>query len=273
MAENTELLQRAVKANAAWIDKVLVSGALIAVSVIFLRLIGGDSLTFQGIKIPLQHAWAILALVTFLHCYAMVLFVQSARRLWQVADETQCAAAWHELTAEGGLFMRGMQPRLLGANSSTAPMGNEPATWMTHLCAIALVGAIIPYELTLDWRTFAAIALTVLNWSFGSRWAIALSELSTSKGNSIILAQRDRSRSSSLPSSKVAGLFKSAILALETGNLGEIRTVLAEAENALTNARSRASAVTVVENAAARLAAIRKPASIESQREGSLDGL
>lgn len=200
---SNDYLSRSVIANAKWIDKVLWVGTLVCLTVILLRLLGGDTFTFLNVKIALEHTWIVIVILTACHLYATVMFKISARKLWIERDESVCLNVWHIVTVDGGMFMRGMKPRLLPESGENAPMGNEPATWLTHICAFCLFFAIVPFELSPSFRIALAFILTMMNWFIGSHWAIALSELSISKDKSILLAGRTGKRSSKLEETRI----------------------------------------------------------------------
>src|SRR5687767_4077517 len=125
-----DYLHRSVKANAMWIDKTLWVGSILATLVVVVRLAGGSEFSFQGAKVPLDRIWWLVALLTACHLYATVVFLRSARTMWSRLPEDDCTVVWKDLTTEGGVFMRGMTPRVLPTTGGRlAPMGNEMATW------------------------------------------------------------------------------------------------------------------------------------------------
>jgi hypothetical protein len=168
-------------------------GSGLCAAIITLRLFGGSKLSFQGVSVPIEYSWLPLVILTFAHGYASLLLLKSARGLHDACSETECKEVWHQIVGQGGMFMRGMKPRLLPLSGGLAPMGNEPSTWVTHICAIMLFVAAVPYEAYLSWKTLFAFALVFVNWRIGSIWAIALSELATPKDQSLLLARRVRS--------------------------------------------------------------------------------
>lgn len=186
-------LKQAVLANAKWINAVLWSGFVLAAVVVVLRLVEGDSLSFQGAKIPVRQSWLVFLSLTLIHFYSAAIFVFSARRLWEKTTTEEYMAVHNEVVSTGGFMMRGMEPRLLPATGGPAPIQNSDLPGLiAHVGVLLMLAAMVPYGLHDLWQWPVALVICVANWLIGSRWAIALSELSAERDGSFILARRKR---------------------------------------------------------------------------------
>ena len=165
---------------------------MLAISTILLRLTGGNNIKVYGVDIPLDWAWVPITAFTLFHGIFTVEFVRSIRRYWELTEPSDYFKLFIDITTEGGLFMRGMTPRILPATGGPAPMGTELATWLTHAAAICLFFALLPSSGFSSLQAIPAYILTYLNWLIGSRWAIALSELAVRKEYATVLPQRLR---------------------------------------------------------------------------------
>jgi hypothetical protein len=182
-------LKKAVIANAKWIDKTLWVGMLLCGGIILLRLFGGSKVPFVGISFPMGYSWIPILILTFAHGYATILLRRSAKKMFKDCSEAEGKEVWNKVVTEGGLFMRGMEPRLIPQSGRFAPMINEPSAWTSHIGAVLLLVAAIPWKYYISWQTVFAFAIVYANWHIGSGWAISLSELSTSKENAVLLAR------------------------------------------------------------------------------------
>src|SRR5262245_53907895 len=105
--------RKAAKGNADTISKVLWAGLLMTIGVILLRMMGEATFDVFGAAIPVDWAWIPLAVFTIFHAVFAAEFLRSARRYWELSTAPGYADLFKDITAEGGLFMRGMTPRIL----------------------------------------------------------------------------------------------------------------------------------------------------------------
>ena len=191
--KDPEYWRKAAKGHADTISKTLWAGLLIAITTILLRFTGGNTLKVYGVDIPLDRAWIPLAAFTVFHLTFTMEFLRTTRRYWELTEPKEYSTLFRDITTEGGLFMRGMTPRILPETGGPAPMGGELATWLTHASALCLLFALIPSSGFASLAAAPAYIITYANWMIGSQWAIGLSELAVRKEFSTILARR-RSR-------------------------------------------------------------------------------
>jgi len=190
--------RKSAKAHAETLSKILWTGLLLSVAVCVVELLGKDSIKVANVDIPVRYGWIAFSVFTILHAIWTVEFVKSARRFWELTDEDTYSKLFLDITSEGGYFMRNMSPRILPNGAGWAPMGNELATWLAHLAALLLFFALISAAMSSKGTTdspialAAAVVLLYVNWTLGSRWAIALSELAVPKEDSTILARGRR---------------------------------------------------------------------------------
>ena len=168
---------RSAKAAAESISKVLWLGLSLAITVIVLKLIGESKFTVQGVQVPLGYSAIPYAMLTAVHLFCANQFVRSARRYWELTKPKQYGELFKEITSAGGWFMRGMQPRILPDGSSLAPMGNDPATWLSYLSAIMMFFACLLSASMVSIYAAPSCIIVYVNWVIGSYWSIALSEL------------------------------------------------------------------------------------------------
>ena len=192
-----EAQKKAVISNSKWIDNVLWSGTIAAFVIILTRVFGGNTVSIPaaGFNINLDYAWLVISLITIAHLYTTILFVKSARSLWRISEYHEYKSVFSDIIAEGGIFFRDFKPRLLTPGSNLAPMSwNDLSTWTSLFATILLFFAVIPFSMEELWHKWwlpgIAAFLTYCNWTIGSKWAIALSELAVNKHESMFLAER-----------------------------------------------------------------------------------
>ena len=155
-----------------------------------MKLTGQHTFVFRGVQVGIGHFWLIVLALTFAHAYETHLFIQSAANLFHHQEHDVSARAWNALVRNGPLFFRGLLPRL---DYTDVQVGggevvrlykmnpDDPTTLLVHVAAIACFISMVRFRKT-NWRvriaTFvAALLLTMGNWTIGSNWAVAASEL------------------------------------------------------------------------------------------------
>jgi hypothetical protein len=178
--------QRAVIENAKWVDKVLFSGVTLAGIAVVAKLLGLKEIEFQTLKISTDYAWIIAVVFTIAHFYTAWLLRRAIVRLLSTEPEDKCLEVFSEVTLEGGIFVRGIIPRIEITNRILGiPIYkmriDDPSTWAAHVLAIVVIAGITPFDTSND-RYFAgmlllAVAITASNWLIGSVWIVMLSAL------------------------------------------------------------------------------------------------
>lgn len=191
--------QKAVIENAKWIDGVLLSGITLAGIIVAAKLIGTPEFEFQTLKFSINYAWAVFSILTVIHFYTAWLLNREIFRVWTIHPAEKCLVTFQEITATGGVFVRGLIPRtkrvktIFGIQIYEMRL-DDPSTWATHLLAVILLTAIVPFDVSnpsfFGTMLLVALFITILNWFIGSMWLVPLSELAIPKKDSIILARQ-----------------------------------------------------------------------------------
>ncbi|HLP85906.1 MAG TPA: hypothetical protein VK157_16260 [Phycisphaerales bacterium] len=126
-----------------------------------------------------------------------------------------------EIRATGGVFVRGILPRLLRASKDGSVYyfidQKDPTGWMHFVMIIVIFPTVIPFNSTslleVVFASGGAALLAVVNWMVGTRWAVILSNLGelTPDRSSHLWALRDWIKAGSKMSS---GLEPQAYTAL-----------------------------------------------------------
>jgi hypothetical protein len=91
--------------------------------------------------------------------------------------------------------MRGMRPRILPENGPAPMQPGDVSSWISHIAAIIFFAAIVPWKIKFSCSLICGLIVVYINWLIGSRWAIALSELTVSKEYSYVLSRGKRKTS------------------------------------------------------------------------------
>jgi hypothetical protein len=191
-------LKKAVIENAKWVDGVLMAGATISTVSIFAKLIGKTDLEVFGLSVSIEQNWIVLSIFTLIHLYVGWFLTRSVTKLWEEVEFDEYRPVYNEITTSGGIFVRGMTPRInrikgsLGY-SAYAMQSSDPSTWIAHVFAISLFISMIPFSLesplSFVVRIIVAIVIVVCNWLIGSSWIVFLSDLTLPKRRSRIIAK------------------------------------------------------------------------------------
>lgn len=181
---------RSVLSTAGWVNSVVTAMLLFAVAVLATKVTAGTKFKIPGTEaeLELKHAWMVFAAFTVGHLYVAVLFKKSCEALFY-QEHQNAKATWEDLTRDGPLFFRGLMPRNVPADGSPIVQmdSSDPTTWLAHLAAILFFVAIVPFERSAPLGMIAAPTLTVINWTLGSHWVIAASELTLETSKARVL--------------------------------------------------------------------------------------
>jgi hypothetical protein len=191
--------QKAVIENAKWVDGVLLTGVTIAGTATIAKLIGTSEIDLLGLKLSLKNIWVVFAALTIAHFYTGWLLNRSIYRLWKIHSDEKCLTVFQEVITTGWVFVRDLSPRtkivktIFGIRMYEMRL-DDPSTWATHVFALILMAAIIPFDYS-NQRVFwgmvlVAIAITIINWTIGSFWLVSLSELAIPHKESIYLISK-----------------------------------------------------------------------------------
>jgi hypothetical protein len=177
--------------NLSWINYVLIAGVILAGTIILLKLTGHTSFKWLDIDFDTRYAWIICILFTLGHWYTAWLFIRSVVDLWKKGTSEECLTAFNKIVTSGGLFVRGLIPRVTSVDGIYQMSWKDPTTLVSHLGALIIILAIVPFDFTgaILIRPYigVAIILMIINWIIGSNWAVALSQLSVERDRALVL--------------------------------------------------------------------------------------
>jgi hypothetical protein len=190
----------AVKENAKWVNTVLAVGVPLFGAIVLLKFLGATKFTWEHITIGTSQAWIAAVIFTVAHLYSTILLVRSLRVVWSDATAEQRRRLAKEIVATGGLFVRGLVSRTKVLTASGGPFIryrmeiDDPTAWVSQLALPVLVLAVVPFSWSLSLLLMIPVAVVIAeaNWTIGSHWAIALSDLASHKSGSTYFAGRAR---------------------------------------------------------------------------------
>ena len=197
MAESL-FLKKAVIENAKWVDGILMAGVTISAVSVFAKLIGKTELEVFGLSVSIERNWIIFGIGTLIHLYLGWFLNRSIVKLWKEAAFEEYKSVYNEITTSGGIFVRGMTPRI---NPVQSPFGfsgygmspSDPSTWMAHIFAILLFISMVPFSwsgfIHFMLRMFVAMVIVISNWLIGSSWITVLSDLTLPRRRSRVIAK------------------------------------------------------------------------------------
>ena len=126
----------------------------------------------------------------------LFLFIDACRKAFS-SDRENLAETWKELTDMGPLFFRGLLPRLSSVPRPAVRLGVEiipiqrrdPTGWLDYAAAAALFVALIPFGRGTLTEVMATFVVPFANWTIGTRWRLAASELTAEPGQTVVLEQ------------------------------------------------------------------------------------
>ncbi len=187
MPESVE--SKAVLSTASWINSLVCTALTISLVVCATKLTAGSKFKIPGIdtEFNTDYTWMIFAAFTIAHWYVTVLFIKSCRTLFR-EDYQNAKLTWEELSHNGPLLFRGLMPRLLPERGRIAIMRwDDLTTWLAHGGAILFIAGMIPFSKFAFLDILRALIITFINWTLGSSWVIAASELTCEQGRTRLL--------------------------------------------------------------------------------------
>ena len=178
-------------ASAGRLESVLSFGAGLAAVIVFLKLLRRNEFEVWGVKIRLGYAWIVFAILTIAHLYTGIRFIQ---RCYAIAFDASVSdlEAWQTLTNGTLLWFDGLIARVQhiegpGGISLYIMDAGDLTTWLAHAGAVAMFFSIVRI-FGARWRVriatiVVAVVISVSNWTIGSNWIIAASELTVAPEN------------------------------------------------------------------------------------------
>ncbi|TIQ09296.1 MAG: hypothetical protein E5X57_19485 [Mesorhizobium sp.] len=174
-----EVSKLAIIENTKWLNGVLWAQVLIALAIVGAKILGFDTFKWNDIEITERSAWLPFAVLTGAHLYCTILLIQSLRRAQLVLDDVSKKLIFDTITATGGVFVRGMIPRLRSKDSNYADMNPSDPSGMAAVIALPIIViAVVPFQIDkmMPFYLFLGFLLGNINWVIGSHWVIALSD-------------------------------------------------------------------------------------------------
>lgn len=167
-----------VVANARWINQVLSFGSVLVVASIARWFI--EDLNIPGFgTVHLEARWQVACYtgLTAIHWYSASMFVDELRSFALGKSDSDCSALFVRLSRGGGVFMRGLKPRLPERRGGvlTVSIVDRPY-WVSLFLAILLPVSVGLTAASL-WWSLLGTALSLVNWSIGAYWSLVVSEL------------------------------------------------------------------------------------------------
>jgi hypothetical protein len=192
--ESLNHLQEAVVNNSNWVDKVLLSGIILAGMIVILKITDKAVFKWGDVELRTDKAWIVGVLFSLAHLYTTWLFVKSIHTLWKAGNQENCQAAFNKVTSSGGLFVRGLMPRVKIVHGVYQMSWSDPSTLISHLAVLLIIPAVVPFDLSHPLRFLLylgiSLILMVFNWIVGSNWAIALSQLTVERDKALYHLKR-----------------------------------------------------------------------------------
>lgn len=186
---NDSLASRAVLDDARLVNIVVVAEVLLALAIVATRLTAGDKFTIPGTVTSLQtkYAWIVIAAFSVGHIYVTILFRRACGRLF-FTEHQNAKPSWEELTSVGPFFFRQLRPRHVPSGGFVAWMDRKDLTsWLAYGSGILLFCSMFPFKHPTIVEATASIILTWLNWTLGTHWVLAASELTLEIGQTRFL--------------------------------------------------------------------------------------
>ena len=194
--ESNDFFKARVVADSKWMDWLIFSSAAIALVTIADKALGGTSFKVGDVEIPTSYAWVVFVGLTAVHLYLAWLIISSSHTLWK--QSATAVDAFRQITAEGGLLLRGLVPRITYRKGKDGKyLFKMPSTdltiWPSYALMILVVAAVIPFSLR-PFGTFYIIAIVALfleyvNWRIAANWLVALSDLNLPPAQSVYHAR------------------------------------------------------------------------------------
>ena len=183
--DNKELHKEAVVENSKWIDKVLMSGFLVSLSIVILKLFYKETIKWMDVEFKLANSWIIFLLLTVAHLYTTILLTKSIKKLWDKFTFDDRSFVYTKIISTGGIFSRGLTARTEVYDDWEFKVKykmtyEDPSAWVALVTAVLMFIAIIPFPISKFSILDILIASLIINanWIIGTNWIVALSELS-----------------------------------------------------------------------------------------------
>lgn len=246
----SEMARKSVLASSKWLNNVLLFGFILALIIAISKSIGEiQQITLlEIVEIPLKYSWLLFSIFTLAHAYTTFLFIKAVRKYWNLEGSMECSNLFEELTGTGGIFMRGLVPRLLEGGRIARMSNTDISSWMSHIGGILLFFAIVPYELKISLLTLTGLLITYINWIIGSQWAIALSELAIAKERAFYLSGRRESIFSVRQAcrTEIESLLSIVILQLKSGETSRVIEELTNLKRCLTEEHNQKTPIEIL---------------------------
>jgi hypothetical protein len=108
--KGNDFFKARVVADSKWMDWLIFSSAAIALVTIADKALGGTSFKVGDVEIPTNYAWVVFVGLTAVHLYLACLIISSSHTLRK--QSPTAVDAFRQITAEGGLLLRGLVPRI-----------------------------------------------------------------------------------------------------------------------------------------------------------------
>lgn len=182
------------------VSRVLQVGTVAAVLAIAARVSSssGEAKIWEVEHIPLKAVWVAFFVLTVVHVFVGIFFVQAIENLRRSTQIDEQMAAYEDILVESGSYVSVSVRRLPRAGEHFVRMSlADSSTWVAHGGALAFLMAALPWwwHSGLHWPRWEGgkvgrwesslmvsgidVVLVIANWIVGGRWAIAVSELGT----------------------------------------------------------------------------------------------
>jgi hypothetical protein len=184
-----DYLKTRVVADSKWLDRLILSAMVVSLAIIAAKALGGGSFKLGDTEVPTKYAWIVFSGFSVIHLYLACLIIKSSHKLWQ--DSSTPADTFLKLTAEGGVLLRGLVPRVSRRMRGETYIFKMPFSdltiWPSYLAIILLMAAVVPFSVNPFERfyllTLIGLLLAYVNWRIAANWLVALSDLTLPKTN------------------------------------------------------------------------------------------
>ncbi|MGH8562642.1 MAG: hypothetical protein ACREXW_00595 [Gammaproteobacteria bacterium] len=178
-----DVLKAAASSNAELLGKVLIFFATLTLTIVALKLTGKSTFKVGDVELSTAQAWIAVLIMTIAHKFCAEHFVNSLFAFREKQSLQECRSLFDELTLAGPLLFRGLMRRHPISEGSLIYLmsAKDPTTWLYYLFGATLVVACVPFSIkpigSFISYCLISIYLLVWNWLIGSKWSIALVEL------------------------------------------------------------------------------------------------
>lgn len=189
MSKNLNHLENAILENEKWVNRVLVSGTTISTIIVLLKFIEASEFEWNGVIVEIENFRFLISICvafTAAHWYTSKLLITSVVEFWKHSTYKDRIRLLETLRATGGLLTRGFIPRERVKIKRDLYIYKfnikDHTVWISYGSIIILLLSIIPWN-SVDKSLLISLILTagltsIINWTIGSTWIVALTELS-----------------------------------------------------------------------------------------------